>query len=260
MTQPSYPYLRHSRNTTGRDFVVGDLHGCRTALGRGLNAIGFDPAKDRLFSTGDLVDRGAEPLECLMLLDEPWFHAVIANHDRMLLARMGRPERIRTRLQAMIYSEHWNDRLSADELRTLDRLLLRVAALPAVMEVESAEDTFFVLHAERPKSAGRAWSDEQLRQGPFSGSALEALTWGRKAFKAMPGLGKANGHNGIAKIEGAVAGTTTYVGHSIVVAPVLFGSNLFIDGGAYRAHRGEAGGLCIVEHVPRHGPTLRYHG
>lgn len=45
-------------NHAGRDFVVVDLHGCLDQLEALLKAIGFDPARDRLFSVGNLVDRG----------------------------------------------------------------------------------------------------------------------------------------------------------------------------------------------------------
>ena len=54
---PAMP--RFAQNTVGRDFAVGDIHGCFTELQRGLEAIGFDPSTDRLFSVGDLVDRGS---------------------------------------------------------------------------------------------------------------------------------------------------------------------------------------------------------
>lgn len=42
-------------NPVGRDFAMGDIHGCFTELQRGLDAIGFDAGTDRLFSVGDLV-------------------------------------------------------------------------------------------------------------------------------------------------------------------------------------------------------------
>ena len=51
---------RLAQNTVGRDIAVGDIHGCFTELQRGLDTIGFDPCTDRLFSVGDLVDRGPE--------------------------------------------------------------------------------------------------------------------------------------------------------------------------------------------------------
>ena len=35
-------------NTKGKDYVVGDLHGCYTLLMQKLESIGFDKDKDRL--------------------------------------------------------------------------------------------------------------------------------------------------------------------------------------------------------------------
>ena len=50
---------RHfSTNTKGRDFVVGDIHGELEMLKSELVKVGFDHSKDRLFSVGDMVDRG----------------------------------------------------------------------------------------------------------------------------------------------------------------------------------------------------------
>jgi hypothetical protein len=74
-------------NLSGRDFVIGDLHGSYTAFERLLKEISFDPKADRMISVGDLVDRGPESLKCLSLLHEPWFHAVLANHEQMMLEK-----------------------------------------------------------------------------------------------------------------------------------------------------------------------------
>lgn len=52
-------------NKVGTDYVVGDIHGCFTKLAEALDEVGFNFTKDRLFSTGDLVDRGPESEECL---------------------------------------------------------------------------------------------------------------------------------------------------------------------------------------------------
>lgn len=69
------------KNTVGRDFAVGDIHGHFTRLQAALDAIGFDPAVDRLFSVGDLVDRGPECEDVEAWLAESWFHPVRGNHD-----------------------------------------------------------------------------------------------------------------------------------------------------------------------------------
>lgn len=72
-------------NLLGRDFVIGDLHGSLSCLVNLLDNVSFDPTVDRLISVGDLVDRGPDSLGCLELLYEPWFHAVLSNHEQMML-------------------------------------------------------------------------------------------------------------------------------------------------------------------------------
>ena len=72
---------KFSKNEIGTDYVVGDIHGCFTALKRHLNSIGFDFSKDRLFSVGDLVDRGPESELAIDWLGYEWFHPVRGNHD-----------------------------------------------------------------------------------------------------------------------------------------------------------------------------------
>jgi serine/threonine protein phosphatase 1 len=72
-------------NRRGRDFVVGDLHGYLVALQDSLARARFHPGRDRLFSTGDLIDRGPDSPGCAALLGEPWFYAVRGNHEDMLL-------------------------------------------------------------------------------------------------------------------------------------------------------------------------------
>jgi len=72
-------------NTLGRDFAVGDIHGCYSELQSALNAVNFNEQTDRLFSVGDLVDRGYESELCLEWLAKPWFHAIRGNHEEMFL-------------------------------------------------------------------------------------------------------------------------------------------------------------------------------
>lgn len=72
---------RFSSNSAGRDIAVGDIHGCFSALQTQLDRIGFDTKVDRLFSVGDLVDRGPECEDVIKWLNFPWFHPVRGNHD-----------------------------------------------------------------------------------------------------------------------------------------------------------------------------------
>lgn len=74
-----------SVNEKGKDYFVGDIHGCYTMLMNSLAALKFDRTKDRLISVGDLVDRGVYSQKCLELISEPWFYAVLGNHEAMMI-------------------------------------------------------------------------------------------------------------------------------------------------------------------------------
>lgn len=72
-------------NHKGKDFIIGDLHGCYDLLQDRLWRIGFDKENDRLFSVGDLIDRGPDSMKCLKLIKEPWFFPSVGNHEDMML-------------------------------------------------------------------------------------------------------------------------------------------------------------------------------
>lgn len=72
-------------NKQGRDFIVGDIHGCFALLRKAMDKVGFDESCDRLFSVGDLVDRGPRSEEAVEWLRHPWFHAVRGNHEQMAI-------------------------------------------------------------------------------------------------------------------------------------------------------------------------------
>lgn len=56
------PILYLEENKIGKDFVVGDIHGCYDMLMAKLNEISFDFSKDRLIALGDLRVTGGQVL------------------------------------------------------------------------------------------------------------------------------------------------------------------------------------------------------
>lgn len=133
---------RFAMNTAGRDFAVGDIHGCFDALEQGLARIGFDEQRDRLFSVGDLVDRGPQSAEAVDWIAKPWFHAVRGNHEQMAIGvAAGRHDLT----NYFMNGGAWFLELADDRQKLIDQVF---ETLPYAIEIDASHGRVGIVHAD----------------------------------------------------------------------------------------------------------------
>jgi len=243
---------RFSRNVAGRDFVVGDIHGAFTLLLMAMQRVGFNPATDRLFCVGDLIDRGEESARVAKFLAQPYVHAVRGNHEDMLIQLHSDgsfPE---------ITAEHWMVRRNGlgwwmnTTLEQKQTILAAIRKLPIAIEVDTPRGTVGIVHAE--VQAGLSWHEflELIELGDEK--ITETALWGRDRIKAMD----LNGVQGIGRM---------FVGHSPQWGSAKrFGNVYAVDTGAIFASMGKKDEArltmmnlmhtSVVLTVPDHGSLL----
>lgn len=208
---------RFERNTKGRDLIVGDIHGNFTKLQAALDAVGFDPARDRLFSVGDLVDRGPESELVLDWLAEPWFRAVQGNHDEMAVSWADGHQDAGN---YMANGGAWNIG-NPPELRREIAEAMRV--LPLGIEIETAHGPVGIVHAECPFDDWekfRAAIDNPATSRTMIDRIEAIAQWSRTRID----------HGDRAEVRGLRA---LVVGHTPVLQPKVLGNVHYIDTGAW---------------------------
>lgn len=195
--------LKFEINEAGTDYVVGDIHGCYTLLMQRLTEIGFDKTKDRLFSVGDLVDRGPESFNCLSLPYEPWFFAVRGNHELLMHdAVNGGNEPL-----WFVNGGTWALEHDAGSLRALVNDVIE--RLPLAIEVETEVGKIGIIHADVTSDQ---WGDFDERRDVWSRNRIGRAT---RDWRPVKG------------VEAVV------VGHTILPQPGRKDNVLHIDTGAF---------------------------
>lgn len=127
-------------------WVVGDLHGCYQQLLVQLRQRRFNPFDDLLISVGDLIDRGPESLQCLMLLEQRWFVAVRGNHEQMALNALESEEMGLWQLNG----GQWIDEVSSAQRKQARSQLKACQALPWIIEARCRDGIHIIAHADYP--------------------------------------------------------------------------------------------------------------
>lgn len=229
------PILYLPRNDKGRDFVVGDIHGCYRMLDNALASVDFDPEKDRLISVGDLVNRGPESAECLHYLAQPWFFAIKGNHE-VLFTRLYKDGNFNEEGMKNLAQQRveWMRDLPTE---TLDDIRHAFQNLPVIIEMETDIGKVGFVHADIPQ--GMDW--ETLKNLVSNGDRLVtkfALTSHRRVWEGI--------------VEDIAGIDRIFLGHTPVEdVPVILGNCIFIDtGGVFKLigeHRSENVFLTIAE-------------
>lgn len=199
--------------------MVGDIHGHFKLLTTALDKLDFDTELDRIFSVGDLIDRGPDSIDVLNWLEKPWFHAVRGNHEQMLIDCIAGhgdiPRHIRN-------GGAWLYKLQPNTQHELSKSLQE---LPLIIEVNLASDqTIGIVHAEAPiirshygwqeaKDAITGKLGEQIQQ-----RALKTALYAREKIERQD-------HTSIKGIN------QLYVGHSTVSDITHLGNVTYIDTG-----------------------------
>lgn len=249
------------KNTVGRDFVCGDLHGSYGTLTNFLKFVNFNTAADRLICTGDLIDRGPDSLSCLKLLDEDWFYSVAGNHEKMMQDYFFGGE----------FSHYWylnggewgvQYKLNnSEEAQYVQRRVVKLPQLPLLISVEQQDgQTFHVIHAELHSDT--VLSDADLAdENRFLKACMvptqngPIVMWGRHMFQMLcrqeltPALLDVARNYAIENRHHIKFGpelSTIYSGHTILQSPVRMFGQVNLDTCAFKEHSPWCG-LSVTE-------------
>ena len=137
----------------GRDWVVGDVHGCFQTLRQALGTIDFEHGRDRLFSVGDLINRGPNSVEALDWLEENRFEAVaMGNHEAEMVRLLQTGEVLDPRRR----EQQWMRLIPRQDLFRWHRAL---RLLPLAVSVETEHGQIGIVHCSTSDDSWNATID-----------------------------------------------------------------------------------------------------
>ena len=156
-------------------FVVGDLHGCFNRLMSHLDDLEFDRDSDLLVSVGDLIDRGPQSIECLDLINEPWFESVRGNHEEMAI------EAVSGSSDGRLWFHNGGDwflQLDPDQAILARSLIAKAASLPYVIELNTSQKRIVIAHADYPSNEYQFGKDIDQHMTVWSRERFSAISDG----------------------------------------------------------------------------------
>lgn len=200
--------IHYNLNTSGRDFFVGDIHGCFSLVLDKMKEVKFDHLIDRIFSVGDLVDRGKESEQVVDWLKQSFFHAVKGNHEDMLLKYFLEPS------NSYMYDANGGGWFINLQKENQDKIFDIVKNLPLQITVDTSIGKVGVIHAEVPFND---WTGCSIKS---SNSYVEnQMIWGRSKI----------GSGDTTRVENI---DYVVVGHTPVKNRSILGNVCYIDTGA----------------------------
>lgn len=219
---PKEMVLRLPRNETGRDFLIGDIHGAFDSVLAAMRQVGFDRSADRIISVGDLIDRGRGSARVVGFLKQPYVFAVRGNHDHEFASLD--PEAVHILAGLPRLGMGWAQNLS-DEAVIEIRDALRL--LPIAIEIPTARGLVGVVHAQPP--AGMTWSQFTAALERRDAAVIDCALTARERVQG--------GDTSIVEGVGRI-----YVGHTILSQGArMFGNVVAIDTGAVLRELGVEG-------------------
>ena len=219
MLQTFLPVRHFKKNTLGRDFVVGDLHGCFAQLRQELESRQFDPSRDRLFAVGDIVDRGHESPAVLDVVRRYDIQSVRGNHEDVIVRwhrHGGRDSSIRCNGGDWLLD-------MADDTHAVDEIVAYMAALPYAIEIETDNGLVGIVHANVPV---RSWAQlvQALEQESRDGPIRRKVIWDRSRWTSRRATGLTSiGHAAAQLLQRLAPGWCDPRGHVEGVAAVIVG-------------------------------------